>query len=218
MSKDKWISWMSPAAVDAEEVRKGLRGDTALLFKHLRHIMALAPENGPDGVREALHALSNPHAIPPFLWYQAALEFPALREDLHFAMLRAADALPPLKGKYFFLIDVSTDAQKPIHDHNLVRLMDVAAAVASMARDADTLVFTVSDLALELRKDVNGIGFIDACACAQPPSKKRMADALYRVQKDFPHLTGLVFDGRDDDFLTAEEIFFNKFQKNQLLG
>lgn len=216
MSKEKWATFME-GPVDGvrgpDDVLKALRGDTFLLFQNLRELMGGEKPRIVE-VRAALKDIKNPLAVPPFIWFQAAIEFPALRQPLHDTFMAARALLPPPQEHYFFMIDVSEAAQKPIHDRSIVRYMDVAASVAAMAKGPETPIYTVSNFAQPLLLPADGLGFIDAVACSQPVGGQNLKKAMDVLQKAHPTLMALVFDGRDADFLPAESIFgFDKLKK-----
>jgi len=122
--------------------------------------------------------------VLPYRFIAAARHAPDLEPELEYAMLRAIEGHPRLKGRTRLLVDVSGSMTSPISGRSEMARLDAACGLAVLAREIceDVEIFTFSN-AVKKVPPRRGFALRDAIVGSQPHGGTELGKAVAEVDK-----------------------------------
>lgn len=119
-------------------------------------------------------------SILPFQFLIAAIMAPEYSDILEKTMFKALKALPRLKGKSLFLVDVSGSMFSYISDNSFLSRFDTAACLAMLLKGVSdaTEIYSFSDKIVKIEDHLAGFALRDAINSSQDHNKTYLGKAI----------------------------------------
>lgn len=159
-------------------LREGKLGYMALL-RNLRNMVESGVDK--DLIKDAILARKGAHNVLPFRYVAAARACPQLERTLDQALVASVGEAEQFTGETAILVDVSGSMAWDVSAKSQMKLMDIAATLASVFPGA-ARIFTFSNQMVEVPQRI-GMAGVDAIINSQPYGGTDLAKAVETINK-----------------------------------